>query len=105
MWCAPPHPGPARVQSEFSINQGLDEGFAALEMLSTVYPTLSMADLIVLAGGLANEEAGAQPLPFCGGRVDADPDGPQSNVAPRTYYLDPVTAVLDSALVRSSRLP
>jgi hypothetical protein len=65
-------------------------------------PSLSWADLIVLAGTTANQEASgdASLFPFCPGRTDAA-DGRGSDVlAPRTYSAGTAVAVKDNAKVR-----
>lgn len=90
-----------RVQRDFAINAGLDPVFESLAEIQAQFPGVSFADLIVLAGGLAYTAAGAQPLPFCGGRVDAADGDTLQDLSPRTYYLDPVTAFIDTAAVRS----
>lgn len=54
------------------INAGLDATLKLLAPIKTKYGDgLSHADLIVLAGNVAAEHAGAPPLTFCPGRTDA----------------------------------
>merc|ERR1719192_3019069 len=63
-------------QKDWPINAGLDTALFLLDPVKTEFgDALSWADLIVLAGNVALEEAGAPKLPFCGGRSDATEDG------------------------------
>lgn len=90
-----------RVQIDLPSNEGARE---ALELLQPVYNAfegeVSFADIIVLAGSVALEKAGGPRVPFCPGRVDATDGESAQDLSPRTYYLDPLTAALDSARVR-----
>jgi len=62
--------------------QGL---LTVLAGVKSKYPTLSWADLIVLAGHTAIEHAGGFAMDFCGGRTDA-PDGSGSeNLVPLNW--------------------
>jgi len=49
----------------------VDDALAQLEPIKSKHPEISYSDLIVLAGQTAVESAGAKPIDFCGGRVDA----------------------------------
>lgn len=61
---------------------------------------LSWADLIVLAGNVALEDASKlKYVPFCGGRVDAL-EGGSKWLAPRVYLKGPVVEFKDNAKVR-----
>ena len=56
---------------------------------------LSWADLIVLAGTVSLEDAGAVPMRFCGGRTDAaGNDGGSDDLEPRVVGLANETAVI-----------
>ena len=89
------------MQSEFVTNVGTD---AALDLLDPIYneysDTISYADLIVLAGGVAVEVAGGPTIPFCPGRVDAENGETFTDLSPRDYYTDPVIALRDTIDVR-----
>merc|ERR1719461_485592 len=72
-------------QKDWPINAGLDKVLECLKPVKEKYEgTLSWADLIVLAGTLALQEAGAPEMKFCGGRVDSDTTKP-----------DPVSGILE----------
>lgn len=63
-------------QKDWPINKGLDIALTLLKPIKEEFGEgLSWADLIVLAGNTALEEAGAPKMPFCGGRTDATMDG------------------------------
>merc|ERR1711881_472667 len=63
-------------QKDWPVNAGLDMALELLEPVKAKFGDgLSWADLIVLAGNTALEEAGAPKMPFCGGRTDATKDG------------------------------
>jgi len=60
-------------QKDWAVNAGLDKVLDLLTSVKNEYgDKLSWADLIVLAGTVALEEAGAPKMDFCPGRVDAD---------------------------------
>ena len=90
------------MQSEFFTNAGVDVG---LELLGPIYAeysdTISFADLIVLAGAIAVEESSGPAIDFCPGRVDAENGETFTDLSPRTYYNDPLTALRDTIDVRS----
>ena len=71
-------------EKEWPINVELDR---ALEVLAPVKATfgdaLSWADLIVLAGTVALEQAGAPVMNFCGGRTDATEGSASEWLTPR----------------------
>jgi catalase (peroxidase I) len=77
-------------------NQNLDGIFAVLTPIKTKFAGISWADLIILAGQVALEKAGASDLDFYGGRVDAADGVGYENYKPRTYVLDPVVSVRDN---------
>ena len=59
-------------QKDWPVNKGLDDVLAALKPIKDEFAAgLSWADLIVLAGNVALEDAGAKPMAFCAGRTDA----------------------------------
>ena len=67
-------------QTSWAINGGLDTALTALAPIKAAHADgLSWADLIVLGGTTALENAGAPSMSFCGGRTDAD-DGTGSEV-------------------------
>lgn len=72
---------------DWSVNKGLDKVIAALAPIKEKYPTLSWADLIVLAGTVANEQAAGAPgsYKFCPGRADAKDAKGTEHLAPRNY--------------------
>uniref|UniRef100_K3X7P5 Plant heme peroxidase family profile domain-containing protein n=1 Tax=Globisporangium ultimum (strain ATCC 200006 / CBS 805.95 / DAOM BR144) TaxID=431595 RepID=K3X7P5_GLOUD len=86
-------------QKDWPLNAGMDEVIAALERIKSSTPNLSMADLIVLAGQVALEEAGAAKMDFTGGRVDAVDGSNSDHLAPRTYYKSASIAVRDNMKV------
>lgn len=61
-------------QREWPVNVELDNALTLLQGVKDTYAELSWADLIVLAGTTALEEAGAPTMTFCGGRTDAADD-------------------------------
>merc|ERR1719461_1914826 len=71
-------------QASWPVNMGLDKALQLLEPIKNEFGEgLSWADLIVLAGTTALEEAGAPAMPFCGGRTDAMEDGSGGVMRPR----------------------
>lgn len=84
---------------DWPANAGVDKVIAALAPVKKSFPNLSTADLIVLAGEVALEEAGAGDIAFTGGRVDAVDGSGVEHLAPRTYYPSAAVAVLDSIKV------
>jgi catalase (peroxidase I) len=54
----------------------------------------------VLAGQVALEQGGSDPIEFVGGRVDAKDGANVDQLAPRTYYPNPLVAVRDDRKVR-----
>ncbi len=66
---------------------------------------LTYADLIVLAGQTAIEEASNQTLTFCPGRSDALDGSGSETVAPRTYYPNAIVEAVDNAKVRRWLMP
>jgi len=93
-----------RPERGFPLNKGVK---SVLKVLRPVYrkfsPSLTWADLIVLAGYVALEDAGGDDMKFCPGRSDA-PNTPQMRratrvLAPRDYIKDPILSVRDNAQV------
>ncbi|GMF46988.1 unnamed protein product [Phytophthora fragariaefolia] len=83
-------------EKDWPVNKGVDKIIAALETIKQKYPTLSTADLIVLAGQVALEDAGSSKINFLGGRTDASNGDGSDILAPREYYNSTVTAVRDN---------
>jgi catalase (peroxidase I) len=86
---------------DWADNKGLDKVLAVLKPIKDARPNLTWADLIVLAGTVANEQAagGAAKFPFCRGRSDAgDGRGHPAHLAPRSYSSDAI-AVADNLRV------
>ncbi|KAG5184208.1 heme peroxidase [Tribonema minus] len=97
----------ARIRFEpdkyWPANAGVDQVLQLLTPIKAQFDTanngvLSWADLIVLAGTVANEVAGGLGTTFCGGRVDAD-HGSNDFLAPRTYYSSALIAARDNMQV------
>jgi catalase-peroxidase len=87
-------------QKDWEGNAGLDDVLAALETIRKEFPTLSIADLIVLAGQVALQQGGSGAIRFVGGRVDALDGANIEKLAPRTNYKSPLAFVRDDAKVR-----
>jgi len=76
-------------QLGWAVNSGLDKALELLDPIKTEFGNgLSWADLIVLAGTTALEEAGAPKMQFCGGRVDFDYANSEDVVSPALEYLN-----------------
>ncbi|GAB9476979.1 hypothetical protein Gpo141_00014037, partial [Globisporangium polare] len=86
-------------QKDWSVNAGVDKVIVALEPIKKSFPTLSTADLIVLAGQVALEDAGSSHIDFLGGRVDALDGSGVDHLAPRDYYVNASVAVRDNMKV------
>mmetsp|Transcript_16229 Transcript_16229/g.31816 ORF Transcript_16229/g.31816 Transcript_16229/m.31816 type:complete len:749 (+) Transcript_16229:40-2286(+) len=85
-------------QKDWPVNKNLDKVFQVLESVKTQYATLSYSDLIVLAGQVALEDAGATGLTFCPGRTDAvEGDLGSQYLEPRSFdFTDQVNATKES---------
>ncbi|KAG1708332.1 hypothetical protein DVH05_025010 [Phytophthora capsici] len=83
-------------EKDWPVNAGVDKIIAALEPVKESYPTLSTADLIVLAGQVALEDAGNVTIDFLGGRTDAENGNGTEILAPREYYNTTLIAVRDN---------
>ncbi|KAG6610402.1 catalase/peroxidase HPI [Phytophthora cinnamomi] len=59
-------------QKNWTVNGGVDKIISALEPVKESYPTLSTADMVVLAGQVALEDAGYVTIDFLGDRTDAN---------------------------------
>jgi len=70
-------------QKDWPANAALDATLLVLAPIQARHPSLSWADLIVLAGTTALEAAGSRPLAFCGGRTDAADGAGSEHLAPR----------------------
>ncbi|GLC45298.1 hypothetical protein PLESTM_001717300 [Pleodorina starrii] len=86
-------------QKDWPQNKGMDGILAVLEPIKASYPTLTYADLIVLAGNTALTSAGAKKIKFCGGRSDADPNEPPVNVFPPRVLSNKLAQVRDNMQV------
>lgn len=70
-------------ENAWAANEGLDAALRLLDTVKRQFPaSLSWADLIVLAGNTALEDAGAPSLPFCAGRSDARDGSGSENLEP-----------------------
>uniref|UniRef100_A0A383WLV4 Plant heme peroxidase family profile domain-containing protein n=1 Tax=Tetradesmus obliquus TaxID=3088 RepID=A0A383WLV4_TETOB len=91
-------------QKDWPSNKGLDQVLKLLEPVKKKYPSLSWADLIVLAGTTALQQAaadagsGSVDLKFCGGRTDAA-DGKGTDVLEPRSYVNASVALADNAKV------
>jgi len=75
-------------QKDWTVNAGLDKVLALLEPVKKQFGEgLTWADLIVLAGTVALEEAGAPEMTFCGGRSDADVTA-KDPISDKLHYLN-----------------
>jgi catalase (peroxidase I) len=72
-------------ESKFTGNEGAPAILDILETVNNAHPDASNADLIVLAGHTALQQARATPLAFCGGRVDAQDGSGSKALAPRVH--------------------
>jgi hypothetical protein len=86
-------------ESQFVGNEGANATLEILKPVSDAYPKASDADLIVLAGLTALHLAGANHLPFCGGRVDAKDGSGSEGLAPR-FYEPAVVSIRDDMQVK-----
>ena len=88
-------------QSEWEVNTGLDMVLTTLgQIRDQLSGDISFADLIVLAGNVALEEAGNISLPFCPGRGDYINGESAIDLAPRSSYItDPILYVRDNTKV------
>jgi catalase-peroxidase len=75
-------------QKDWPQNKGMDRVLAVLEPVKASFPTLTYADLIVIAGTMALTDGGAKDLKFCGGRSDADPHEQTVNIHPPRVFDD-----------------
>jgi len=77
-------------ESDWGNNKELDR---AMDLLEPIYTgknlILSWGDLIVLAGTTALEDLGANPMPFCSGRID-ELNGDKSTYLDPNIYIDPM---------------
>ena len=83
-------------QINFPVNSGLFTTIQALERIHNTNRRVSFADLIVLAGQTALEDAGGVRMKFCGGRVDGTNADFTESLAPRDFIEDPVARVRDA---------
>lgn len=87
-------------ESEWSENAGTAEALELLEPCKELYPDVSYADFIVLAGLTATESTNSEVnLRFCGGGVDAADAINSDHLAPR-HYSPAVVSVRDDFQVK-----
>ncbi|KAG2487020.1 hypothetical protein HYH03_014390 [Edaphochlamys debaryana] len=86
-------------QKDWPLNRGADSILKVLTPVRAAYPTLSYADLIVLAGGVALEEAGADHIAFVGGRSDAPSDEAPLPFQPPREFDDKILEARDNMQV------
>lgn len=71
-------------EKDWPINVELDKALLVLAPIKDAFgAALSWADLIVLAGSVALEQAGGKPAIFCGGRTDATDGAASEWLAPK----------------------
>jgi len=71
-------------EKEWPANADLDKALLLLQPIKEKFGSgLSWADLIVLAGSAAVEQAGGKPMTFCGGRTDAVEGSGSENLEPK----------------------
>ncbi len=87
-------------QNTWPNNKGMSDVIKVLQTVKAALPLptglISIADLIVLAGQLALQNAGNLSFPFTGGRGDALDGGITAKLAPRTYYNDSIVESRDN---------
>ena len=87
-------------QNTWPNNNGMLDVIKVLESVKDSLPKpsglISIADLIVLAGQVALENAGNVSILFSGGRGDALDGGITAKLAPRTYYNSSIVASRDN---------
>ncbi len=87
-------------QTTWSVNTGLDKALSLLDGVKTQFGTgLSYADLIVLAGTVALEQATGTTMAFCGGRTDASDGSGAAYLASATNYNATIQQVQDTAVL------
>ncbi|KAJ3218209.1 hypothetical protein HK099_005168 [Clydaea vesicula] len=86
-------------ERDYPDNVGLDKVLETLKPIKEKYVGLSWADLIVLAGQTAIEEAGGEKIKFIGGRTDAADGNGAEKIPPRDYYYNSVIKLKDQIKV------
>ena len=83
-------------QNDWSVNKGLDFAIDQLKLWRKNHfsDSISMADLIVLAGNLEIEELGGNKMEFCGGRTD---DASSNHDASRFLESNQISSILGKA--------
>ena len=79
-------------EADWDVNQGTKQTITILEPVKISNPAVSFADIIVLAGQAALEDAGSGAMAFCGGRTDATDGSDRDHLKPIVY--DPQVAVI-----------
>jgi catalase/peroxidase HPI len=87
--------------SEWDVNTGMDNVLDQIgQIKKQLSGSISWADLIVLAGTVALEDAGDVSIPFCAGRGDYSNGDSAADLAPRTSYItDPILYTRDNTKV------
>jgi catalase-peroxidase len=70
---------------DWPTNAGAADYLKLLEPIKDEFSDVSWSDLIVLAGQTVTEAAGGYPIPFCGGRSNADNGDKSIGLEPRIY--------------------
>lgn len=68
--------------------EGSKDAIDTLKSVKDKHSEVSYADIIVLAGQVALEDAGSIPMSFCGGRVDAPDASARAHLQPIVYRSD-----------------
>lgn len=81
-------------QIDWASSAGASDALAKLEPIKKLFPDVSYADIIVLAGQTAIEAVGGKPMPFCGGRADAEDGAKSELLEPRLWNNDEYASFL-----------
>eukprot|EP01134_Creolimax_fragrantissima_P000589 CFRG0589T1 len=82
-------------QKDYKLNEGMDQVLNVLRPIKNEFPDLSWADLIVLAGQTALDDAGGDKMMFHAVRSDQPNGDNDAKLAPRDYYPKASVAVHD----------
>ncbi|GIL88360.1 hypothetical protein Vretifemale_16333 [Volvox reticuliferus] len=86
-------------QKDWPQNVAMDRVLAVLAPIKASFPSLTYADLIVLAGSTALTDAKAHKIKFCGGRSDANPNETPFPFQPPRVFGNKLVQLKDNALV------